>query len=99
MNSQIRNIEGILRERLKPSFLEVLDDSAKHAGHAGARQGGGGHYIVTVVAEAFVDKSLVEQHRMVNEALKELFGGGIHALALRTYSPTQWRERQGAPLS
>lgn len=93
MNSQIRNIERILGERLKPVFLEVLDDSAKHAGHAGARQGGGGHYIVTVVAEAFAGKGLVDQHRMVNEALRELFGGQIHALALHTFSPEQWRER------
>lgn len=99
MNSQVRNIEEILRERLKPTFLEVLDDSAKHAGHAGARQGGGGHFMVTVVADLFSEKSLVEQHRMVNEALKELFGGGIHALALQTYTPAQWQERRKVPQS
>ena len=99
MNSQVRNIEEILRKRFQPTFLEVLDDSAKHAGHAGARQGGGGHYQVTVVAEQFSGKSLVDQHRMVNESLKELFGGGIHARALQTYTPAQWQERKKAPQS
>lgn len=96
MNSQIRNIEEILRQALNPKYLEVLDDSAKHAGHSGARQGGGGHYIVTVVAELFEGKTLVEQHRQVHETLKNLFGKGIHALALRTYSPAQWDAVQEA---
>ena len=88
----IRRLEGILEEKFQPLHLEVLDDSAKHAGHAGARQGGG-HYIVTLVADLFEGKTLVDQHRMVNEALKDLFGKDIHALALHTYSPTQWRIR------
>ena len=87
----IRRLEGLLQEKFQPLHLEVLDDSAKHAGHVGARQGGGGHYVVTLVAGLFEGKTLVDQHRMVNEALKDLFGKDIHALALKTYSPSQWR--------
>ncbi|MCE9625056.1 MAG: BolA family transcriptional regulator [Deltaproteobacteria bacterium] len=90
MNSTIETIEATLREKLKPEVLRVEDDSAKHRGHAGARQGGG-HYIVTLVAPAFEGLGLVDQHRLVNEALKDLFGRDIHALALNTYSPTQWK--------
>ncbi len=89
----LKYLEETLRLALHPDFLEVLDDSAKHRGHAGARQGGGGHYIVTVVAPAFEGKTLIEQHRLVNEALKTLFGSEIHALALQTYSPTQWQSK------
>lgn len=85
-------IEEILKSTFTPEHLEVEDDSAKHAGHAGARQGGG-HYKVTLVAAAFTGKSLVEQHRMVNAALGGLFGGEIHALALQTYDPAAWARR------
>ena len=90
MNLKVQIIEETLREKLQPLLLRVEDDSAKHRGHAGAMQGGG-HYVVTVVAEVFTGRGLVEQHRMVNEALKELFGRDIHALALNTYSPDQWK--------
>lgn len=90
MNLKIQNIEATLRDQLQPELLKVEDDSAKHRGHAGAMQGGG-HYIVTVVAQAFEGLGLIEQHRMVNEALKEMLGRDIHALALNTYSPTQWK--------
>jgi BolA family transcriptional regulator, general stress-responsive regulator len=90
MNLKLQTIEETLREKLQPVLLRVEDDSAKHRGHAGAMQGGG-HYVVTVVAEVFEGLGLVAQHRLVNEALKELFGRDIHALALNTYSPAQWK--------
>ncbi|HCU24111.1 MAG TPA: BolA family transcriptional regulator [Deltaproteobacteria bacterium] len=84
-------IENLLREAFTPSYLQVEDDSAKHAGHAGARSGGG-HYKVVLVSQHFSGKNLVEQHRMVNEVLRELFKNEIHALALTTYAPEQWRK-------
>ncbi|HKX11834.1 MAG TPA: BolA family protein [bacterium] len=87
-----QKIEEILKKTFSPEHLEVEDDSAKHAGHAGARQGGG-HYKVTLVTAQFSGKGLVEQHRMVNEALRELFGSEVHALALQTYDPAAWRTR------
>jgi len=78
-------IEIRLKEVFQPSVLEVLDDSGRHAGHKGAS--GGGHYQVSIEAKAFIGKSLIEQHRLVNEALRELFQGEVHALALKTQAP------------
>jgi BolA protein len=83
-------IERILRDRLKPLHFELRDDSAKHAGHPGATSGGG-HYHVLVVSEAFEGLSLLEQHRLVNDAVRELFGERIHALGLKTIPASRWR--------
>jgi BolA protein len=71
---------------LEPESIELSDDSARHAGHAGAR-GGGGHYRLTVVSPRFAGKSRLERHRMVYAALESLMQREIHALALRTYAP------------
>uniref|UniRef100_UPI000B35B3F9 BolA family protein n=1 Tax=Crenothrix polyspora TaxID=360316 RepID=UPI000B35B3F9 len=72
-------IKKSLTDALKPQLLELLDNSAAHAGHAGARSGGG-HYHVTIVAEAFEGKSLVERHQLVYKALGDLMKQEIHAL-------------------
>ena len=74
-------IEKILVETFHPAYLEVIDDSAKHAGHAGARQTGGGHYAVIITSHAFTGKSLLERHRMVYAALGPI-KGSIHALSI-----------------
>jgi BolA protein len=83
-------IERILRERFHPLQLEVRDDSARHAGHAGAAAGGG-HYQVRLVAEEFRGLTRLEQHRLVHAALADLIGGEIHALGLQTRSPDEGR--------
>ncbi len=80
-------IERILRERFQPLHFELRDDSHKHVGHAGATSGGG-HFHVVIVAQAFEGKSRLEQHRLVNEALHDLFGHEIHALGLTTRAPS-----------
>jgi BolA protein len=80
-------IEARLREALAPSVLEVVDESHLHAGHAGSREGGETHYRLNVVASAFSGKSRVECHRLVNDALKEAFDRGLHALAIRASAP------------
>jgi BolA protein len=80
-------IETRLSEALRPSRLEVIDESHLHAGHAGAREGGETHYRLNVVAEAFAGKSRVERHRLVNDALKPAFERGLHALAIRASAP------------
>jgi len=82
---RLQKIEDILRQRFEPLFLEVLDDSGRHRGHAGAQ--GGGHFRVGLVSEAFEGKSLLERHRMVQESLKGLFGAEIHALQMSLRSP------------
>ena len=81
-------IERILRERFQPVHFELRDDSHKHVGHAGAASGGG-HFHVVIVAQAFEGKNRLEQHRLVNDALHDLFGQEIHALGLTTRAPSE----------
>jgi len=81
-------IEAILRTRFRPDRLEIRDDSAAHAGHAGAASGGG-HYDVLIVAAEFEGKPLLDRHRLVHEALRDLIGREIHAIALRTRAPSE----------
>ncbi|WP_394754489.1 BolA family protein [Crenothrix sp.] len=81
-------IKKSLNDALKPELLELLDNSAAHAGHAGARSGGG-HYHVTIVAEAFEGKSLVERHQLVYKALGDLMKQEIHALGINAISPSE----------
>jgi BolA protein len=87
MNTPER-IQQLLCDRLQPVRFELTDDSAKHAGHAGAKAGGG-HYIVTIVSQSFAGLSLLEQHRLVYDTLGEMMGREIHALALTTNAPPE----------
>lgn len=66
---------------LSPSLLEIQDDSAKHAGHAG--NAGGGHFTLTVVSSQFCQKSQIIRHRLVYEAIADLIPTKIHALSIR----------------
>jgi len=80
-------IEQKLNAALKPERLEVIDESHKHAGHAGARPGGESHFRVEITSAAFTGKSRVERQRMVYDALAEEMASDIHALALSTRAP------------
>lgn len=80
-------IEAQLRQALKPQSLEVHDESADHIGHAGALSGGG-HFAVTIVADAFAGKNPVQRHRLVYEALAGL-QREIHALRIRALTPDE----------
>ncbi|MGC4397130.1 BolA family protein [Hydrogenophaga sp. T2] len=76
-------IEARLREQLAPSALEVIDESAAHAGHAGANGlGYGTHFRVRIAAPAFVGLGRVAQHRLVYDALRPFTDAGLHALAI-----------------
>ena len=79
-------IKAALEQAFVPVTLEVIDESYKHAGHAGAKDGGG-HYIVNIVADAFAGKSRLQKHRMVNDATKHLFPAVIHALSINAKAP------------
>jgi len=70
-----------------PECLEVIDESHRHAGHAGARPGGETHFHVYIVSPAFGGKSRLERHRMVNAALADQLQGGVHALAISAAAP------------
>ena len=95
MSRAARRIESLLRERFKPSRFELRDDSAKHAGHAGATSGGG-HYKLVVVSRRFAGLGPLERHRLVYDALSGMIGSEIHALALKTLTPEEWDERPGS---
>jgi BolA family transcriptional regulator, general stress-responsive regulator len=84
--------EQIIRERLavlKPSALELHDESEQHAGHAGHRPGGGSHWQLTIVSDAFRGQAPVARHRMVYEALGDLMKRDIHALKIEAFAPEQ----------
>ncbi|NJN05456.1 MAG: BolA family transcriptional regulator [Rhodobacteraceae bacterium] len=77
------DIEARLREALSPDRLEVLDESAAHAGHAGSNGlGHGTHFRVRIGGAAFAGKSRVAQHRLVYDALQKFTDAGLHALAI-----------------
>lgn len=85
------SIEALIRGKLAslaPESLSIEDESAQHAGHAGA-QSGGGHYRLVVVSERFSGKPLQARHRMVYEALGTLMHKEIHALAIGAYAPDE----------
>jgi len=72
-----------LQERLTPVFVEVLDESAAHAGHVGANDSGfGTHFRVRIQSSLFTGKSRVSRHRLVYDALQEFIDQGLHALAI-----------------
>ncbi len=80
-------IAATLAAAFAPVSLRVIDDSAQHAGHGGARPGGETHYTVEMVSAAFVGQSRVARSRAVNAALQPEFDSGLHALSLRLEAP------------
>jgi BolA family transcriptional regulator, general stress-responsive regulator len=82
----------LIRTRLDGAFaprsLNIIDESAKHAGHASA--GGGGHFVVEIVSDAFAGKTLIQRHRMVYDALgDEMKKNEIHALSIKASTPAE----------
>ncbi|MDG5973762.1 BolA-like protein [Hydrogenophaga taeniospiralis CCUG 15921] len=76
-------LDAVLRAALAPTSLEVIDESAAHAGHAGANAlGYGTHFRVRIGGPAFAGKSRVAQHRLVYDALQKFTSAGLHALAI-----------------
>jgi BolA family transcriptional regulator, general stress-responsive regulator len=78
-----------LRQAFAPEMLEVVNDSHRHAGHAGSPGTGESHFSIKVVSRRFAGKSRVERHRMVNEVLAEELAGPIHALAISALTPEE----------
>ncbi|MCV6546814.1 MAG: BolA family transcriptional regulator [Cohaesibacter sp.] len=75
-------IEKKLTHQLQPDFLQVIDESEKHRGHGGWREGGETHFAIKIQAKAFADLSRIQAHRLVHEALADELAGPIHALQL-----------------
>jgi len=83
--ASLAEIERRLRAALAPLELRLQDDSAQHAGHAGAREGG--HYSVSIVSASFTGLNKVARHRLVYHSLGDLMQQGIHALAVQARAP------------
>jgi BolA protein len=82
---RVERIRTTLERQLAPQHLEIMDDSAAHAGHAGARSGG--HFRVLIVAEAFRGQTARQRHQTVYAALGGLMNTDVHALSIRALAP------------
>ena len=80
-------IRDKLTAAFQPERLEVIDDSARHAGHAGSREGGESHFNVVIVAEAFKGQGRVQRQRTVYSVLSEELAGPVHALSVKAFAP------------
>lgn len=87
-SDRVELIRQRLTEALQPEQLDIEDDSARHAGHPGARSGGG-HFNVRIVSGSFAGRSLIERHRMVYQALDEAMQTEIHALSIDARTPEE----------
>ena len=85
---RMQRIRARLEAAFAPTSLEVVDDSHRHVGHAGAR-GGQGHFTVEIVSDAFAGLGPVARHRAVYAALGEMMVDDIHALSIRAATPTE----------
>jgi len=85
--SRIEQMRTLLAA-LHPSQIDIIDDSHKHAGHEGARSGGG-HYTLQIVSGEFAGKSTLARHRMIYSALGEMMKQDIHALNIQAYTPQE----------
>lgn len=88
-NPRADRIRTALQAALAPVTLDVVDDSASHAGHSGAAAAGQTHYNVLVVSPRFDGLNRVARHRLVNEALQPEFATGLHALSLTLRTPAE----------
>ena len=91
------NVAARIRERLAvldPLALELEDQSAQHAGHAGAQPGGETHWRLSIVSQRFAGQKVIARHRMIYQALGELMQNPIHALAITARSPEESKGKQ-----
>ena len=94
----LEEIESRLRAALAPSAITVVDDSARHVGHAGAASGGG-HYNLRIVSSRFAGLSRVGRHRLVYDPLSDLMRQSIHALAIEALTPDEVSRVAAPPTS
>ena len=85
---RVEAIRSRIEQALSPQRVEIVDESHKHAGHAGAA-GGGGHFAVTIVSSRFEGRSTIERHRMVYLAVTDLMPQAIHALSIQARTPEE----------
>ena len=88
MSERMQQIEAKLRCALEPESLDLIDDSHKHAGHAGSKEGAG-HFDLTIVSANFSGVNTIGRHRLVYEALSDMMPAEIHALSIKAFSPEE----------
>ena len=88
MSKRVQQIEAKLRVALEPESLDIIDDSHKHAGHAGSK-GGAGHFDLTIVSEKFSGMNTVGRHRLIYDVLSDMMPTEIHALSIKAFSPDE----------
>ncbi len=88
-----------LEAALSPERLEIVDDSARHAGHAGAREGGESHFSIAIVSSTFMGKSKIARHRVIHGLLAEELAGPVHALSVSALTPEEFAARRGRAAS
>ncbi len=86
-------LEARLREALDATHVEVVDESHLHAGHPGAREGGG-HYRAVIVSERFAGLNRVKSQQLVYGVVDDWMGGRIHALSMKTFTPEGWAAQE-----
>ena len=86
-------IEARLREMLEATHVEVIDESHLHAGHVGARDGGG-HFRALIVSRKFAGMNRVKAQQLVYATMGDWMGNEIHALSIKTTTPEAWGERK-----
>lgn len=91
MSSRVERIEQQLRDALDVEVLQVFDDSQAHAGHAGVRESGGGHFSAIIVSPRFEGQGLVARHKLVYAALGDLMRTDIHAFSMKVLTPAEYR--------
>jgi BolA family transcriptional regulator, general stress-responsive regulator len=91
-------IRDLLRQQLNAEVVEILDDSDRHKHHKGRINAppGSGHYNLLIVSPQFEGKTLMQQHRLIYSALAEQMQTSIHALSIRSFTPSQWAELEEA---
>ena len=93
MTTISNNINAILTDALQPEFIQVLDDSQAHAGHEGAKSGGG-HYYLTIISAGFTNKSRIQRHQLIYKSLGDMMKKDIHALSIRALTPEEQLQQQ-----
>jgi len=89
MTTTTDNIRHLLESAFPPTHLHIEDESWKHAGHAGAKEHGGGHFVLHITSEKFDGLSRPQSHRRIYQALASLFPADIHALSIQVNQPNQ----------
>lgn len=87
--SRAHRMETILTRDFSPTSMELLDDSARHAGHAGAAPGGQTHYRLLIISSQFKGLSPVQRHQAIYSALEDEFRNGLHALSIDARIPME----------